>query len=309
MLNSRLFGGPIFRDPLVFGDGDDVIDLTGPKYSAAGETADGLGYEVHAGRGNDVVYGTNEPDLIYGEDGRDTVYGNAGADFIFGGPGRDNLFGGKESDWIYGDDGVDTLEGNGGDDEIHGGGEDDTIYGDTNVHPGGEPLAGPPGNDRLFGDAGNDTLFGQEGTDTLEGGLGYDTLWGGAGRDTFVFKDSDIYLQPYGPIPFYYRAVHTDTVKDFEAGGANHDRIDLSSLLDATTFTGASAADAIAQGYIYWRQSLRFPGVPLSTTVYVDFDGGSHDPNPSPYFGVQDLVVVQLDGITASQLNSTHFLV
>jgi hypothetical protein len=106
-----------------------------------------------------------------------------------------------------------------------------------------------------------------------------------------------------------YRAVHTDTVKDFEAGGAAHDLIDLGSLLEATTFTGTTAADAIAQGYIFWRQSLTRLGAPLSTTVYVDFDGGAHDPNPSPFFGAQDLAVVQLDGIMASQINAGHFIV
>jgi hypothetical protein len=103
--------------------------------------------------------------------------------------------------------------------------------------------------------------------------------------------------------------VHTDTVKDFEAGGAGHDVIDLSSLLDTTTFTGTTSADAISQGYIFWRQSLTRLGAPLSTTVYVDFDGGAHDLNPSPFFGVQDLAVVQLDGIMASQLDASHFIV
>jgi Ca2+-binding RTX toxin-like protein len=309
MLFSRLFGGPIYRDNLQFGDGDDFIDLTSLKYSFAGETVDGLGYEVHAGGGDDEIYGTNEPDLIFGEGDRDTVYGNAGFDIIYGGPGRDNLFGGKDIDWIYGDEDADTLEGNGGNDKLYGGDADDTIYGDTNVHPGGEALAGAPGDDELFGDAGNDTLYGQEGSDRLHGGLGYDTLWGGAGRDKFIFEDGDIYLQPFGPIPLYYRAVHTDTVKDFEAAGASHDLINLSSLLDATTFTGTSAADAIAQGYIFWRQSLTRLGAPLSTTVYVDFDGGAHDANPSPFFGMQDLAVVKLDNIFASQITASHFIV
>jgi Ca2+-binding RTX toxin-like protein len=308
MLFSRLFGGPSYRERLEFGDSDDEIDLTAPPYSLEGTTPDGRGYEVHAGGGNDDVYGTNEPDLIYGEDDVDTVFGNGGADIISGGSGRDNLFGGKDDDRVYGDQGADRIEGNGGADALYGGDADDTIYGDNDMHPGGEAAAGAPGNDSLFGDAGNDTLYGQEGSDTLHGGLGYDRLWGGAGRDTFAFEQSDIYLQPFGPI-LAYRAVHTDTVKDFEAGGASHDLVDLSSLLDATTFAGTTAADAIAQGYIFWRQSLTRLGAPLSTTVYVDFDGGAHDPNPSPYFGVQDLAVVQLDGIVASQLDSSHFIV
>jgi Ca2+-binding RTX toxin-like protein len=309
MLFSRFFGGLIFRDKLEYGDSDDEIDLVNPPYALEGTTPDGLGYEVHAGGGGDDVYGTNHADLIYGEDDNDTVFGNGGADFILGGKHRDNLFGGKDQDTVYGDEGADRIEGNGGNDTLHGGDADDTIYGDTDSHPGGEAAAGPPGNDTLFGDAGNDTLYGQNGGDRLHGGLGYDTLWGGAGADRFVFEDSDIFLQPFGPIPLYYRAVHTDTVKDFEAAGASHDLIDLSSLLDATAFAGTSAADAIAQGYIFWRQSLTRLGAPLSTTIHVDFDGGAHDPHPSPYFGTQDLAVVQLDNVLASQIDASHFIV
>lgn len=91
-------------------------------------------------------------------------------------------------------------------------------------------LIGLGGNDTLRGLGGGDTLNGQKGADKLYGGAGADRIyasggdrvWGGAGSDVFVLLDSDRLPDITDP----GRAV----IKDFDAVGADHDRLDLSNF-------------------------------------------------------------------------------
>lgn len=245
--------------------------------------------------GNDEIYGSELDDTIYSGQDADFVFGNDGDDVIYGGEGDDGF---ATDRGLIGGYGSDTIHGNDGNDEIFGfarGSNDHET--DANV---------------LFGDAGDDRIYGDNGEDRLTGGLGKDTLIGGGGADTFVFLSDDVYLVPYafGPITRYREAVAKDTITDFGTGTG--DRLDVSSLLDGqTNFTGTTAQDAISQGYIYWRPSFRLGG-PLTTTVYIDPDGGTHTPasNLAIALGATpDFAIADLPGVLASQLNASHFIV
>jgi T1SS-143 domain-containing protein len=81
----------------------------------------------------------------------------------------------------------------------------------------------------VLGGAGNDNLTGGAGDDTIAGGKGNDTLKGGGGADIFVFADSG--------------AGHVDTILDYSAG--QHDKIDLSGLLDTAFGAGSNESDFV----------------------------------------------------------------
>ena len=75
-------------------------------------------------------------------------------------------------------------------------------------------LYGGCGKDTVQGGAGGDKLFGGVGRDVLKGGTGNDRLNGGGDVDRFVFKTGwDV-----------------DVIRDFDARGGVHDRLDLSGL-------------------------------------------------------------------------------
>ena len=100
----------ISRIEVLGGDGNDTIDLKGLS----------VGSEIHAGAGNDTVYGTKVDDLIYGEEGWDYLYGLDGDDQLFGGQYKDFLHGGAGNDGIFGGDANynDTVFGGTGNDRF-----------------------------------------------------------------------------------------------------------------------------------------------------------------------------------------------
>ncbi len=256
-----------------------------------------FGQEVHALAGHDIVYGGHGNDIVYADEGADDVFGNDGDDFIFGGTGDDELYGGRGTDEVYGGAGQDYLEGNGDNDILFGDSGDDTIYGDNNrlsKNTGGRT----EGHDQLFGGSGNDTMNGQGGNDYLDGGRGRDALTGGSGADTFYFAGAD-YNASMFLIP------QMDTITDYERG---IDKIDLRTVMDLTYFTGSSAADAIAQGYIYFVQHGTPNTADFGTRVMVDKDGGAH--SQVQVLGVFDQeAIVDLKGVAANQIIAGDFIV
>jgi Ca2+-binding RTX toxin-like protein len=282
-------------------NGTDTFDLTAEPYSFFGYTKSGLGYHVETGDGDDVVYGTEHNDWINGQGDDDHIYANDGDDDLYGGGGEDDLFGLRGHDHMYGEADNDTLEGGGGNDHMDGGSGDDTLYGDNFVY--GRPQGGNPGNDYLFGSTGNDTLFGQDGTDTLRGGTGRDTLTGGAGGDTFRFDAADLEVGWYQVFPraFVYRNNSVDTIKDFDTAGG--DILDVASILDTmTSFAGATASDAVSQGYLTWVEhgTIGQPG--FGTTLYIDPNGSAANTLRNPVF-----TLAELEGVQASQLTAAQF--
>lgn len=294
-------GAPLYEDTLEGTSGPDTLDLTSKPYSFFGYTESGLGYAAEMGDGADVVYGTNHNDWLDGQGDDDTLYANDGDDDLYGGGGDDALFGLRGHDEMYGEGDDDTLEGGGGNDHMDGGSGDDTLYGDNFVY--GVPQGGNPGNDYMIGGSGNDMLFGQDGTDTLRGGTGRDTLTGGAGGDRFLFDTADLEVGWHQVFPrtYAYRNNSVDTIKDFDAAGG--DILDVASVLDVMTgFAGATASDAVTQGYITWTEhgTIGQPG--FGTTIYIDPNGSAANTLRNPVF-----VLAELEGVQASQITAAQF--
>ncbi len=192
---------------LTLGGGADVIGDDKANVirfvNLGGESQDN---EVHAGGGNDKVFGGV---------GSDELYGNAGKDILKGGQGHDGLFGGKGNDILKGGDGHDFLVGGNGKDTLEGGDGNDVLVGGN----GKDILKGGEGDDELYGEDGDDTLKGGKGDDVLAGGAGDDILKGGEGADVFYFSADNGF----------------DVIKDFENG---------TDLLDLTSFGFANGNEA-----------------------------------------------------------------
>ncbi|WP_416311187.1 retention module-containing protein [Pseudomonas sp. W03] len=167
---------------------------------------------VHAGSGNDIVFGDsiNTDNLPWGVNGNPVkpaeLPAGSGVSALTAFLELKNGHAAtseemysfiKENHALFNVDG-DTR---GGSDNLYGGDGNDILYGQG-------------GNDFLFGEGGNDILLGGTGSDQLTGGQGNDILTGGAGADTFIWKAGDI---------------GNDTITDFNAGEG--DRIDISDLL------------------------------------------------------------------------------
>ena len=196
---------------------------------------------------NDDLAGDAQTNVIHGGNGDDTLRGRAGDDNLFGGAGNDYIEGGDGNDVIDGGAGynvaayatasqfvvvdlnlqgvwqdthgagadlinnVENLIGSDFNDDLTGDGLDNVIYGGN-------------GDDTIYGKGGIDNLFGDAGNDYIDGGTGDDVLTGGTGADAFVF----------GAI------FGNDTITDFVASGAGHDRI----LLLASMFADFAAVQS-----------------------------------------------------------------
>jgi Ca2+-binding RTX toxin-like protein len=109
---------------------------------------------------------------------------------------------------------------------------DDKIRGKS----GSDTLKGAAGDDVLRGDKGNDKINGNGGVDMIYGGKGKDTLSGGGGADTFIFAKGD----------------GKDTITDFQAKGAHHDKVDLSGLHAVDDFKDLKAHHFEDHGKDVW---------------------------------------------------------
>ncbi|MCH2077964.1 MAG: hypothetical protein MK180_13985 [Rhodobacteraceae bacterium] len=73
-------------DTILAEDGHDIIDLTSPDYSLAGQEI-----TIDGGNGNDVIWGSDADEVILGNTGDDTLFGGAGANELTGGAGSDTF--------------------------------------------------------------------------------------------------------------------------------------------------------------------------------------------------------------------------
>jgi Ca2+-binding RTX toxin-like protein len=93
--------GGLGNDILEGGSGNDII-LTNTTARIAKDTEKSSNENfVHAGEGNDRVYGSNAYDHIYGDGDDDILYGNGADDYIEGNDGNDILVGGLGSEFVY----------------------------------------------------------------------------------------------------------------------------------------------------------------------------------------------------------------
>ena len=142
----------------------------------------GVGYDIYAGAGDDIVSSGAGADMIKGEAGNDTLDGGSGNDLINGGAGADTLIGGAGIDTAtY----ADANQGIGVTAALDGsvaGAAGSESYGDTFASI--ENLVGTKYDDTLVGNSVVNVLTGGAGNDVLEGRGGADTIDGGAGVDT-----------------------------------------------------------------------------------------------------------------------------
>lgn len=169
---------------------------------------------VHAGKGNDTVFGERGNDQLNGEEGDDRLYGSVGDDFVAGGPGDDLLSGGNGSDNVLGNLGDDIVRGDTVGDErqyyqmfpagLSGGPGNNTLSFASGVTPGflprdveQDPSLWWPGFPPASGERG---VFVD-----LEAGVGYSTVRAaenggnknGGGHDTIASDFQNIVGTPY----------------------------------------------------------------------------------------------------------------
>jgi Ca2+-binding RTX toxin-like protein len=200
LMTASNFGGVLATDQ------DDIIEMTDQLHL------------VVAGKGDDIVTGTNWSDLIFGNDGNDTLKGGRGDDeiqgggdddYLHGGLGNDKLLGGDGDDNIIGGDGDDYLRGNAGIDNIQGGDGKDVISGGDGADligggdgadfidggAGNDYISAGNGKDRVIAGSGDDVItlgnsddiaLGGDGNDIIRGGSGNDSIVGGSGHDTLM---------------------------------------------------------------------------------------------------------------------------
>lgn len=169
--------------------GDDVI------------TAYGDDYEVHAGRGNDLVCADSAYDVVRGGPGADHLRGRVSAG-LYGGQGDDQIEG---TGWSKGGSGDDRVTGR----AVWGGPGHDAL---TGVRGGSlffersrhgvhvdlqKGRATGEGRDALQGDFDNvfrsrhdDVLIGHSKVNFLSGGRGHDRIVAGAGNDMYLYGGS-----------------------------------------------------------------------------------------------------------------------
>ena len=73
-------------DYIFAGGGDDIVDLTSPDYSLAGQYV-----TVDGGEGHDTLWGSDADEALYGDAGDDVLFGGAGTNTLTGGLGADEF--------------------------------------------------------------------------------------------------------------------------------------------------------------------------------------------------------------------------
>ena len=205
----------------------------------------GVGVEVFAGNGNDVVHAGAGPDLVHGEAGNDTLFGGHGNDVLDGGTGADVLNGEQGSDTATYENaaaGVTATL-----DLTLGVVNTNDAAGDT--YTSVENLTGSAFNDILIGDSSANVLTGGSGDDKLVGGGDADTLDGGSGTDTASYEYST------GAVTV---SLTTNTGSQGDAvgdvlisienliGGAGNDTFTGAAGVQANAFDGRGGTDTVS---------------------------------------------------------------
>lgn len=146
----------------------------------------GVGVEVFAAAGNDVINAGAGPDLIHGGDGNDTINAGTGNDILDGGTGADELDGGAGIDVATYQNASAFIVASLTNPAINSGEANGDTY--NNI----ENLTGSAYNDTLVGNSGVNTIDGGDGNDILEGMGGADVLIGGAGVNTASYQDAGV---------------------------------------------------------------------------------------------------------------------
>jgi Ca2+-binding RTX toxin-like protein len=207
--NNRTYGA----DGVVSGNGHDII--IGAAFVQSGAGRDRIDssdvrntVEIHAGKGDDFIHGTNAitqeveeaVEELHGGRGDDRIYGGASGERMWPGPGNDVVNGGTHNGWnaqvIFGRSSR-GVSANLSTHRAQGEGIDRLWHIDLIFGTGyGDVLVGSGHGDILFGCGGPDLLKGRSGPDFIQGDSvergsqcpgrwsSHDRAWGGTGRDT-----------------------------------------------------------------------------------------------------------------------------
>jgi hypothetical protein len=124
-------------------------------------------YVVFADRLNDAIDGDHVSSPVSGFE----IHGGKGDDLLRAGASGGDIRGGDGNDIIFGGPQTHVVKGQGGNDELHL-----SAAGIAQGGDGDDYVIGSGANDKLFGDAGDDVLSGGAGSDRLTGGLGSDVF-------------------------------------------------------------------------------------------------------------------------------------
>lgn len=139
--------------------------------------------DLHAGAGNQRLYGNSANNILDGGDGTDVaVYNGAFADFNIS-RNADGSYQVQDRTGAEGTDTIVNIEKLQFSDRLYVVGRGADIVGTNKA----DRLRGTELGELIKGLNGNDKLHGKGGDDILNGGRGSDDLYGGAGADTFVF--------------------------------------------------------------------------------------------------------------------------
>jgi len=204
----------------------------------------GVGIEVFADNGDDVVHAGAGHDLVHGEVGNDTLFGGTGNDVLDGGAGADAMDGEDGSDTAtYASSGADvtaTLDLTVG--VVNAG----DAFGDT--YASIENLTGSGSNDILIGSSVANILIGGAGDDKLVGGNGADTLDGGTGTDTASYQYETGAVTVSLTSNTGLANGYTDTLVSIEnlIGGAGNDTFTGAAGIQANAFDGLGGTDTVS---------------------------------------------------------------
>ncbi len=219
------------------GRGDDI--LTGSDFAD----------DLRGGKGDDVLNGGDGNDRLFGDKGADTLNGDEGDDILDGGKGIDQLYGGDGDDilQVRGKEGIsDTFDGGAGTDTLQLIGkvtlagfnatassieklEGRELYGtaQADVFDLSGLTAAPAGLRFIDGKGGDDIMTGSDFADHLRGGAGDDILDGRAGNDIL---DGGKGLNTF----VFADGYDNDTIVKFRAGT---DVVDLTGVASVNDFS------------------------------------------------------------------------
>jgi Ca2+-binding RTX toxin-like protein len=204
----------------------------------------GVGIEVFAGNGDDVVHAGAGHDLLHGEGDNDTLFGGTGNDVLDGGAGADALDGEDGSDTatyaLAGADVTATLDLTLG--VVNVGDAFDDTYASI------ENLTGSDFNDVLIGNSAANVLTGGAGNDKLVGGNNADTLDGGSGTDTASYEYETGAVTVSLTSNTGLANGYTDTLVSIEnlIGGAGNDTFTGAADIQANAFDGRGGTDTVS---------------------------------------------------------------
>ena len=239
-------------------------------HGTSGDDAYLSGHDIGDASSNDTIYGYAGNDVINGGAGDDVLYGGDGNDLLYGGSGHSLLYGGNDSDHIYAT-GYNTGFGDAGADYLY-----------NNATSGDAASTAVT----LYGGDDNDTLYGGYGATVMDGGNGTDTMYGFSGAvDTFKFDAATAFNG-------------VDTVSQFATGGASHDKLDISDILEGHY----NPATDVITNFVQIQTSGSNSEVYVDTTGTGTFNAADHIATISGVTGLTD----EAADVTAGLLITVH---